>query len=122
MILLNIGDLFTPAHIRAARARARFRIRDLFRPISLDKPQVAATPKAPIPHLDGGRGFRRHPSFRAIVLAVIDVQLIALVAYGWHFHWTGICQATTYHFYVYVNMALMGLANTVLAALVLPNY
>ncbi|KAE8447098.1 hypothetical protein EG329_011082 [Mollisiaceae sp. DMI_Dod_QoI] len=97
LIFLNIVDLFHPRYIQSIRNRVAART-------------------AP------GNGFRRHASVRAVILAIIDLQMVFTVAYGLNFASDGVCSASVYHYYVFVNVVLMSCASSILAIIVLPNY
>ncbi len=48
--------------------------------------------------------------------------MVFTVAYGLNFASDGVCSASVYHYYVFVNVVLMSCASSILAIIVLPNY
>ncbi|KAF8850739.1 hypothetical protein BDZ45DRAFT_808886 [Acephala macrosclerotiorum] len=94
LVVLNISDLFYPRYIRGLRNGVK-RITSR-----------GAVLAAPANHY-GGHGFRRNSSVRAVILAIIDLQMVLTVTYGYNFAFDGVCAASVYHYYVFVNVTPM---------------
>ncbi|KAH6664587.1 hypothetical protein B0J14DRAFT_706372 [Halenospora varia] len=111
LISMNIGDLFWPRYIQGLRNGVK-------QIISRGAAPAPAVPANPF----GTHGFRRNSSVRAVILAIIDLQMVLTVAYGYNFALDGVCSASVYHYYIFVNVVLMSCSSSILAILVLPNY